>query len=440
MLRQSTLLGSFLINEKVNGKTNDFSADPGISNKHSLENTLKSTKYAAGGEINNECAKQTLTKSKQFPNVDQNDSQETVMVNGAFEKNQNNQKVKQEDVVRTPNSKKNKSNGKLSLSYKENGSMLSRGLPQESTETGKASHVVAYSDFLAEMSGAAKPPSEASFNKCEKITEKREKEKPKNEKPTMSYSDFLNMFKPAPAETDSPKEDVSEVSAVDGSNQMAAVQCRSILSFFSKSTATEKSRKRSESNSVKVIAEVHDGKESVKLKILPSPLKGNLPTVIPQVPNDVDAIEYLGSEMVKEESKTDNMSTSKKRKTNIESCQMAQSKKLKVSDNDDRKSTDLSLSICQNNQNDCYEDSPVVSNMTSQLAIKTSQSQLSFGMGVLAISKAKPEEKAGAVEKDQSEKRKRGRLRKVSDVIVSREQNSTDNSESCSAQVTISIR
>ncbi|RUS83127.1 hypothetical protein EGW08_009116, partial [Elysia chlorotica] len=250
----------------------------------------------------------------------------------------------------------------------------------------------------------------------------------------MSYSDFLSMFKPAPQESDSTKEDASEAAEVDQPNLAAEVPCRSIMSFFSKSSAMKGTRKVSETNSIKVMAEVHSEKKSEKSKTLPSPLKRNS-SIVPHMPTDVDAIEYLGSEtVITDESK------SKKRKPHVESSLMSQPKKAKVSEDGLRKSSNLSLSDSPNDRTDCSKDDRAVSTNKVHLSTKTSQSQLSFGKGVLVISKAKPEvkdlkEEPEAVENEQSGKKKRGRPKKVPDVKMSEEQDSVDNCEACSSPI-----
>ena len=456
-MKQSTLLGSFITSEKVNAKP---SADVEVKGKDALK--------AAKTKSNISADSGTLTSRAKG-------SKNTGLVNGAGENNPETTLTDTLEVARKKQKEKGngkrKNNGKLSLSWKENDSSPSPGTEQEnvkSVPTEASPEVVAYSEFLSQVTEVTKPTSPAKCDKGkeetitheskvsersnEKSSDKDKKptleSKPRerrNEKPTMSYTDFLSLFKPAPEEIAPNSEELpittEDNPIIDDTKDMPESKTQSILSFFSKSSKIERSKSNQQSNSVRVIAEVHPGKESVKSMIPPSPLKRNKEGSVTQMPQDIDAIEFLGSETVTA-AENGLAESSKFKKRKIKAEVEAQSKKQKVSAEKDEKQGEMSLLPTQGDRDHYSKDSGMVSSSAVQLSVKTSQSQLCFGKGGLKLSKAKQEtkEETEIVQNESSEKKKRGRPRKLSDVKVREAPAIGDTSKCCPSSESETIR
>ncbi|GFS08351.1 ATPase family AAA domain-containing protein 5 [Elysia marginata] len=446
MMKQSTLLGSFIISDKGNAKAIETQAKNETNDKNAHQKVSKSRKSnqdtdVADGKILGKNAGQIRSKNNVVKNAEQAAAKnklprQNVSVNGACE-NKLNTCNKQTDKLEVNKGKRNAS-GKLSLSCKEN---ESAGVVQKSAGTVE-SKAVAYSDFLAEVevSEAVRSPGRVEGVEKENAMKKTKPEEVSSERSTMSYSDFLSLFKPAPKENVSLSEatdtieDVAEVATAVSDTEQTPVtpQCRSILSFFSKSSSSEKSKNTLQCNSVRVVADVHSRNESVKSKAALSPLKRKSPVVAtPKHDKELDTIEYLGSEIVAgAENTVVKVSQTKKRRNNEETTTTAGLKKQKVLDATE--STEISMEVDESSQDDCSKDLTPPRNKTQQSTLKTSQSQLSFGSGGLTIAKAKLDVKTKqeSCEKEHSEKKKpRGRPRKVLDVQVNGEEDSTGDIE-----------
>ncbi|GFN78551.1 ATPase family aaa domain-containing protein 5, partial [Plakobranchus ocellatus] len=421
-MKQSTLLGSFTRAEKLNHKAAELSRDCQNSEKEKEPQTKTSHM-----KFNNNTTHQNKSGISPLNEIG-NEKQKELSVTPATAESKS--KVK---------TRKNAS--KLSLSGKHKNESIAQGNGM-SVNSVNDKEVVVHNDFSAQNTQASQFHDSNASKKARKSVSRQDSAEIVSEKPTMSYTDFLNLFKPAPVHNTTDNDISLNTNNIDCSCDNTeplpppVTQCRSILSFFSKSTCTGSQNESGKSNptTVSVVAEVHQVERTNNSRLPSSPLKQEKQVNLKKIPENVDAIEYLGSETVEEaENAADSPVKSKKRKNKHENTMIEQSKKQKILDVNDEKDNNMSMSYLghKNYEKSAEELTQTVGKIT-QISNKTSQSQLCLSKNGLALSKSAVETKMESVVTEKKPQRVSSSNSKTSSTL-----NLTDSPECSSAPVSV---